>query len=429
MIVLQDAAEGYVHVADVDNSLANWTTCDAASLVGDETALCFESHLWNPGGLGGVYNNYRTGVWYTSTAWAIYNENSANHVAGAAYNVMVPGNNMRAWTSGVTAESTTLLASYHRLDHPALNNRHDAIVLWEHNWNPNNVGGTYNDHNVGIWYNSEDGYWYLYNMDAMDFVVSDNFNIVFGFPQPANDDCVNATSIDNLFHQEEGVAYSSSVFSNDGAVTNSSDPMVDENCWFDGDVVDNSVWFTFEGDGNAYNVLTTNCSGSLSDTYIEQGDTQIAVFIGVCNEVFALVACNDDSEDSSTDNLFSEVEFDTEVGVTYYILVDGYSAGDGVPADGEFCIQVTQVGAVGVGESAAQELKLYPNPAQTQIRIEGSVEMNQIQIFNAMGMRVMDIQGLSAAQMNLDVQELASGMYTLRASTGSKVQTMSFIKE
>jgi hypothetical protein len=53
--------------------------------------LLFVTPNWNPLGAGGVYHDHTIGV-ETSGDWSIVNEDLADMVAGAAFNVLVTNN-------------------------------------------------------------------------------------------------------------------------------------------------------------------------------------------------------------------------------------------------------------------------------------------------------------------------------------------------
>ncbi|MCA1799887.1 MAG: hypothetical protein LC650_01150, partial [Actinobacteria bacterium] len=84
------------------------------------------------------------------------------------------------------------------------------------------------------------------------------------------------------------------------------------------------VWYVFEGTGDI--VTATTCNDGTDF------DTRLNVYSGSCEE-FACIGGNDDSTDDGcqigTLNPKSKVEFDSEVGETYYILVSGFGSADG----------------------------------------------------------------------------------------------------
>lgn len=79
-----------------------------------------------------------------------------------------------------------------------------------------------------------------------------------------------------------------------------------------------------------------------------------------------------------------------------------------------------------------QDLKLYPNPANNFITLEGKyLDQNQIQIYNSLG-QIMSVNSthLSETKMQCDISHLASGLYhVVVRNAGGKTSTFKFMKE
>ncbi|MBA2374746.1 MAG: serine/threonine protein kinase [Rubrobacter sp.] len=75
-----------------------------------------------------------------------------------------------------TPESTSDNTTY--LDDPLTNGEPDAFLLATQNWNPGEDGGTYNDHPVGVWYDSGRGQWAIFNQDLAEMPENAAFNVV-----------------------------------------------------------------------------------------------------------------------------------------------------------------------------------------------------------------------------------------------------------
>jgi len=124
-------------------------------------------------------------------------------------------------------------------------------------------------------------------------------------PPPANDNCVNATSIT--------LPYNSGVVSNNGST---DDGPVSSLCGQMG----SNLWYTVVGDGQEY--IATTCDASTNF------DTEIQVFTGVC-AVPTEVVCNDDDASCSSSGLRSTVSWCSVPGVQYLISVGYYTTGGG----------------------------------------------------------------------------------------------------
>ncbi len=158
----------------------------------------------------------------------------------------------------------------------------------------------------------------------------DNINGLLVF----TDSCDIAADLTDLLGAGEGNTQSSMVFSNVNSTVPVTEVTTGFDCFFD-ETLENTVWFTFTGDGNRYFIETADCG--VTD-YIDMGDTQMALYSGTSCMDLTPIACSEDLDYPTS--LESGVSIETEDGVVYYIMVDGY---DG--ADGEFCMNVTQLAA------------------------------------------------------------------------------------
>jgi len=91
------------------------------------------------------------------------------------------------------------------LDHPLLNGNDSAIFFAPQNWNPKNLGGTYNPKDIGVWYNDLVYKWGIFNQDETSMPEEAAFNIhipvedstVFFHEATAANTSGNYTLIDN----------------------------------------------------------------------------------------------------------------------------------------------------------------------------------------------------------------------------------------
>lgn len=80
----------FIHRATAANITSNYTVIDHPSCNGNPNAILIITSNWNPGGvLPNVNNNHATGVWYTGTRWAVFNQDLAAMPVNAAFNVLV----------------------------------------------------------------------------------------------------------------------------------------------------------------------------------------------------------------------------------------------------------------------------------------------------------------------------------------------------
>ena len=111
-------------------------------------------------------------------------------------------------------------------------------------------------------------------------------------------------------------------------------------------------------------------------------------------------------EPTYTDNVFSEIHFT-------YCVVANYQRGNSLPE----CIDVKA--EMGLEESEA-EFVIYPNPANSTLYINGgNVEYSYV-MYNGMGQMVAN--GNGQGTMEINVSNMAKGVYFLRLTTGTQVR-------
>lgn len=77
-----------------------------------------------------------------------------------------------------TATSENNAANWTSIDLPQLNDNPNAIFFVSQNWNPNGIGGQYNDHSIGVWYSSSSKRWNIFNQDKTDMDAGAAFNVL-----------------------------------------------------------------------------------------------------------------------------------------------------------------------------------------------------------------------------------------------------------
>jgi len=239
----------------------------------------------------------------------------------------------------------------------------------------------------------------------------------------ANDECEGAVDISALTGGDLNDPQTSGTFSNVGA-TSENDPNPNDemaNCWFGTPLLSNTVWFTFEGDGNEYFIETVNCAGV--NDYIDDGDSQMAIFTGDCGDLMQ-VACNEDGPQATSEEFPAGITLLTTAGETYSVMIDGYQG-----ADGEFCMQMTMTSALSTDDAEVFELNAYPNPTNGWVSIESPVSLENVSLFNVIGQRVKAWNDISAERFEFNTNDLESGVYLLQATSGNRMTTLRLIVE
>ena len=182
---------------------------------------------------------------------------------------------------------------------------------------------------------------YLFYVDEVEYVQLTN--AVFNA-----DVCNSAVDLSLLFGQAVDAPQTSALQDNSTATIDVADGQ--PSCFKDNltgpAVINNSMWYTFAGDGAPYFIQTVPCAAT---NYIggqdSPGDTQLAIYSGSDCANLTEVACNEDlfeDNDPATD-FRAGVEFVTQPGTNYYMMVDGWSSTTpAVVAVGQYCVQVTR---------------------------------------------------------------------------------------
>lgn len=231
------------------------------------------------------------------------------------------------------------------------------------------------------------------------------------------DDCNAAAAID--------LNMSNGPFDNTGAT---GAGLVD-NCFGEGDFGgdgpsdDNSLWFTFTGDGGVWHIYTSNqCGGGVDlledGTYIEGGDTQMEIFSGTsCDDLISLDCSEDDLAYGATSpdgaGFFAGLTIPTEAGVTYYVMVDGF---DG--AAGQFCINavaepcgsltVTSQTQLSICANSTSDITIDPATAGLGLELNGNTPALVYYILDATGENVLGVTaGTSADGLTLTIDGAA----------------------
>ncbi len=155
----------YVHTATAANISGHITYIDHPDLNGNPNAGIVYSHVWNPNGTVGVYNNNIDGLWYDGPQWAIFNEDTAiNMVEGAQFFIYIASDPSDVITHISTAANQGTDGSYTtEIDDANFNNADPGpYAIISNYWNPNAV---YNTHLYSFYYDDVTNRRGFYNRD------------------------------------------------------------------------------------------------------------------------------------------------------------------------------------------------------------------------------------------------------------------------
>lgn len=274
----------------------------------------------------------------------------------------------------------------------------------------------------------------LLQLAALNFTLADDQSLYFvddiflravNTP-PANDLCAFATDLTDLFGGPEGVGLVSSLQNNLTATAEGFDPNTGFDCFEDQPALDNSLWFTFTGDGFTYGLETVACAAT---DYLRDGNTQMAVYTGTC-ENLQPVACNETRSGFPGETGPAGLDLDTDLGQTYYILIDGFfdEAAQAL-SQGEFCLKVTRGMLSGLSSGALETaVRLYPNPSTDRSWLD--VQLPEpgelyVELVDPVG-RILwgrHAQRQDRHRIPIDLAHLPKGMYWVRIQHAEAVLT------
>jgi choice-of-anchor B domain-containing protein len=81
----------------------------------------------------------------------------------------------------------------------------------------------------------------------------------------------------------------------------------------------------------------------------------------------------------------------------------------------EIPLEVNVCNTINVSETLPTELTVYPNPVHNELQVQLANPVETIELFDALGKRVMSISTNNQLSLKVDVRSLAEGAYTLKA--------------
>lgn len=80
-------------------------------------------------------------------------------------------------------------------------------------------------------------------------------------------------------------------------------------------------------------------------------------------------------------------------------------------------------------ENNIKSIELFPNPAHDNLHIKSMKNMNNIRVFNSMGMIVDEYLDMNQMDFDMKISQYPVGMYLLEIKIDSHLETIKFIKE
>lgn len=326
------------------------------------------------------------------------------------------------------------------IDHPDLNGNPSACLNFVHNWNPGNETGVYNNNPDGLWYNSANQRWAIYNENIVDMILGASFNVYIAEDGQCIDHVATAENIDGsstdidhpLFNGENPGPYAfMNTYYNPNAVYNSGN-------WATYYYTSGAVRSIFEqnnGDvplGAAFKIAipgtsTTRFTHTATTANIFGNYTQLDHPDLNNNQDATLLFLHY----YGVGGAGTFVHLDAQLGTFY----DGtnwniYTENITPMLEGvAFDIVIAPNTTLGVSNNTVQDnTRLYPNPALDNIFITApNTTLKRITIHNILGVEI-GVYKTDSTQKTINISGLSSGTYFAKIETEQATKTVKFIK-
>ena len=87
------------------------------------------------------------------------------------------------------------------------------------------------------------------------------------------------------------------------------------------------------------------------------------------------------------------------------------------------------VDPLGTEDYQANIFKVYPNPVNDMLSIDGNVRIDSLEVINQLGQRVLNINGSSLFNNQVNLGKLKSGLYFIKLTSNDKTEIIQIIKQ
>ena len=72
---------------------------------------------------------------------------------------------------------------------------------------------------------------------------------------------------------------------------------------------------------------------------------------------------------------------------------------------------------------------IFPNPVVDMLNIDGNAPIDSIEIVNQLGQSVLEVEGNSVFNNQINLSKLNTGIYFVKVKSDSKIQTLQILKK
>lgn len=342
-----------------------------------------------------------------------------------------------------TADNTSFSSTY--LDHPDLNGNPNAEFVYSLVENPGGSDLKMNSKTTGLWYDSVEGKWAIFNEDVSDIVIGTHYNIYI-------------TDASNII---EHIATPANVGTFAPETTIITDPMLDganpgphaiashywnpnqvfneSNSGFYFDTGDNKRgMFNYDGnnfpDGSAFKILVNITGSSDAFTHISDAGNVNGNFTFIDNPALngnpnaTFVFSHYWGQNGSDTEVFEDKVFAAYYTGAFWAIAieDGAPMIEGLAFD----IVVAPEEVLGVNDNElSTSLILYPNPSTDIININASLAISKVSVYNVLGQQVILVDGNETNSVQINISELTAGNYFVKVEAEGSSESIKFIKK
>lgn len=254
-------------------------------------------------------------------------------------------------------------------------------------------------------------YWInIGHSDSNDDFLEGDLTVNFYYTPPANDDCVDATSltVGTNFDQHDVIAKLLGCTATPGITSISCTPAF-------GFGNGNDIWYKLTVPSNG--AVTIETAAYVGSTL---SDTVLAAYTGPCNNLQE-VACNDDGAIGH----FTKLDVTGQApGSILYIRASEYHTNN----FDRFRISAYDLSTSAVENDIIEGLSLYPNPVSDVLQIDAQDNITSLVIYNQLGQIVKKTMP-NQTKITMDVSDLATGLYMVEVKSNDKKSIKKLIKK
>lgn len=110
--------------------------------------------------------------------------------------------------------------------------------------------------------------------------------------------------------------------------------------------------------------------------------------------------------------------------IFYYIHIDGFEG-----ASGPFLLEVTSGAGVSVQEEVEDIFSVFPNPTDGNVTITSAQDVDSVALTNLVGAVVSQNNNITQGAIQVDLSNLASGLYLMTVEVEGRFYTQRVTKK